>query len=123
MKLKHFFFYVFCFLAVFTNAQLVPADKEKVQGGELSIQPINHATFVLQYNNKNFYIDPTGGADAFKGLAAPDLIVVTDIHGDHFDPKTIEAINTNKAPIVMPQAVADKMPTADKEKMIVLKNG
>jgi L-ascorbate metabolism protein UlaG (beta-lactamase superfamily) len=123
MKLKPLFFFVFCSLAVFTNAQLVPADKEKVQGGELSIQPINHATLVLQYNNKNFYIDPTGGADAFKGLAAPDLIVITDIHGDHFDPKTIEAINTNKAPIVMPQAVADKMPTGDKEKMIVLKNG
>src|SRR3954471_14416456 len=110
MKLKCLFFSVFCFVTVFTHAQLVPGDKENVQGGELSIQPINHATLVLQYNNKNFYIDPTGGADAFKGLAAPDLILVTDIHGDHFDPKTIEAINTNKASVVMPQAVAEKMP-------------
>src|SRR4051812_32868844 len=124
MKLKNAYLLVFCFAAYFTQAQPVQPDKETVQGGELTIQPINHATLVLQYNNKNFYIDPTGGADAFKGLAAPDLILVTDIHGDHFDPKTIEAINTNKASVVMPQAVAEKMPaTIVKEKMIVLNNG
>jgi L-ascorbate metabolism protein UlaG (beta-lactamase superfamily) len=106
------------------QAQLIAADHEKVKGGELTIQPINHATLVLTYQKKNIYIDPTGGADAFKGLAAPDIILITDIHGDHFDPKTIEAINVAKATLVVPQAVADKLPeTVDKQKLIILKNG
>ncbi|MBA4141331.1 MAG: MBL fold metallo-hydrolase [Segetibacter sp.] len=109
---------------MFAQAQLAAPDVIKVKGGELTIQPITHATLVLGYHKKNIYIDPTGGADAFKGLAAPDLIVVTDIHGDHFDPKTIEAINTANAVLVVPQAVADKFPaTMNKQKLVVLKNG
>jgi len=102
----------------------IPADKIKVKGGELTIQPITHATLVLSYQGKNFYVDPTGGADAFKGLAAPDVILITDIHGDHFDPKTIDAVNTNHATLVVPQAVADKLPaTTDKSKLMIIKNG
>jgi L-ascorbate metabolism protein UlaG (beta-lactamase superfamily) len=124
MKLKLTFAFFLCLSIMFTNAQRPEPDHEKVKGGELTIQPINHATLVLTHHNKNIYIDPTGGADAFKGLAAPDLILITDIHGDHLDPKTIDAINTTKATLVVPQAVADKLPaTTDKQKVIILKNG
>lgn len=106
-----------------TKAQLTPPDHEEVKGGELSIQPVTHATLVLSYLKNTIYIDPTGGTDAFKGLAVPTLILVTDIHSDHFDPKTIEAINTSNAILVVPQAVADKLPATGKEKMVILKNG
>jgi len=124
MQLKYAFTFLFFLMVTLAKAQLVPADHEKVTGGELTIQPITHATLVLSINKTNIYIDPTGGADAFKVLAAPSLILVTDIHGDHLDPKTIEAINTAKAIIVVPQAVADKLPaTIDKQALIILKNG
>jgi L-ascorbate metabolism protein UlaG (beta-lactamase superfamily) len=124
MKLKLAFASLLCLSTMFANAQRPEPDHEKVKGGELTIQPINHATLVLTYHNKNIYIDPTGGADAFKGLAAPDIILITDIHGDHLDPKTIDAINTSKATLVVPQAVADKLPaTTDKQKIVILKNG
>lgn len=107
-----------------TQAQRIAPDREKVKGGELTIQPVTHATMVLTYQNKNIYIDPTGGADAFKGLQAPDIILITDIHGDHFDPKTIEAINTKKATLIVPKAVADKLPaTMDRRKLVILNNG
>ncbi|MBC7400729.1 MAG: MBL fold metallo-hydrolase [Mucilaginibacter sp.] len=106
------------------KAQRPAADHEKVKGGELTIQPITHATLVLSYQGKNIYVDPTGGTDAFKGLAAPDMILITDIHGDHLDPKTIDAVNTAHAVLVVPQAVADKLPaTTDKTKLTILKNG
>jgi len=109
---------------VFAYAQRPDADHEAIKGGELTIQPITHATLVLSYQGKNIYIDPTGGADAFKGLGAPDMILLTDIHGDHFDPKTIDAINTTHAVVVVPQVVADKLPaTTDKTKLVILKNG
>ncbi|HEX8462678.1 MAG TPA: MBL fold metallo-hydrolase [Segetibacter sp.] len=108
--------------SVFSQAQHVQPDVVPVKGGDLTIQPITHATLVLSYHKKNIYIDPTGGADAFKGLEAPDLILITDIHGDHFDPKTIEAINVKKAVLVVPQAVADKL-TATDNKLVILKNG
>lgn len=124
MKLKCSLIILFSIIIRLSQAQLPTADVEKVRGGDLTIQPITHATLVLTYQKKNIYIDPTGGVDAFKGLSAPDIILVTDIHGDHFDPKTIQAINTAKATMVVPQAVADKFPAEmDKQKVVILKNG
>lgn len=124
MKLKLTLALLFSLASFFAQSQLPEADHEKVKGGELTIQPVTHATLVLGYDKKNIYVDPTGGANAFNGLAAPTLILVTDIHGDHFDPKTIEAINTANAMLIVPQAVADKLPASiDKQKLVVLKNG
>jgi len=124
MKQKLAFAILFSLMVFTTQAQNIPSDVEKVKGGELTIQPITHATLVLRYQKKNIYIDPTGGAEAFKGLDAPGIILITDIHGDHFDPKTIEAINVSNAVLVVPQAVADQLPaTTKKEKLIILKNG
>ncbi len=123
--MKNFTFTLLLSIAcLFAYAQRPAADHETVKGGELTIQPITHATLVLSYQGKNIYVDPTGGAAAFTGLGVPDMIILTDIHGDHFDPKTIDAINTNHAVIVVPQAVADKLPaTTDKSKLVILKNG
>jgi L-ascorbate metabolism protein UlaG (beta-lactamase superfamily) len=124
MKLKFAVALLSCLSLTFAKAQRPQADVEKVRGGDLTIQPITHATLVLTYQKKNIYIDPTGGAESFTGLAAPDIIIITDIHGDHFNPKTIEAVNTAKAVLVVPQAVAEKLPeTTDKQKLVILKNG
>src|SRR4051812_33308428 len=88
------------FTVTFAKAQRPEADHIKVNNGELAIQPITHATLVLMYNGKNIYVDPTGGDSAFMGLASPNIIIVTDIHGDHFDIKTIEAVNKSNAVLV-----------------------
>ncbi|MDO9375398.1 MAG: MBL fold metallo-hydrolase [Bacteroidota bacterium] len=105
-------------------AQRPPADQVKLRGGELTIQPIMHASLVLAYHQMNIYVDPTGGGSAYKGMAAPDVIIITDIHGDHFDLKTIDSINTKNAVLVVPKAVADKLPaTMNKQKIVVLNNG
>ncbi len=122
--LKSVIVLAFSIASLLTHAQRPAADVEKLKGGELTIQPISHATMVLSYKGKTIYVDPTGGADAFKDMAAPTLIVITDIHGDHFDLKTLEAINTGNTLLVVPQAVADKLPaTISKRKIVVLANG
>lgn len=123
MKYKLLFIFLFASV-LFAQAQRPQPDQVKVNGGELTIQPVQHASLVLTYNNKNLYIDPAGGAALFNGLAAPDMILITDIHGDHFDTATLSAVNTNNAVLVVPQAVADKLPaTMDKQKLVVLHNG
>ena len=90
---------------------------------EVAIIPISHATAVLQWKDITIYVDPVGGAEAFKGQELPDLILITDIHGDHFNLETLEALNTEKAKIMMPQAVADKMPDNFTPQIDVLNNG
>jgi L-ascorbate metabolism protein UlaG (beta-lactamase superfamily) len=90
--------------------------------GALSIQPIQHATLILTVNAVTIYVDPSN-ADLFKGMTAPDFILITDIHGDHFDLKTLDAVKKAGTVLVVPQVVADKLPAADKEQLVILKNG
>ncbi|MBS1563853.1 MAG: MBL fold metallo-hydrolase [Bacteroidetes bacterium] len=105
------------------SAQRSAPDTLSTKNGPLIIQPIQHASLVLATPATTIYVDPAGGADNYKGVAAPGIILITDIHGDHFDLKTLEAVKTAATLLVVPQAVADKLPAADKEKLVVLKNG
>ncbi len=124
MKFKSLLLLLFVGSFCIAQAQLPAPDTEKLADGKLTIQPVNHATLVLGYNQTHIYIDPVGGVAAFAGLAPADLVLVTDIHGDHMDPKTLQAINTEKTIMVVPQAVADKLPVDfDKSRIIVLPNG
>jgi len=104
--------------ALFVLAQ----DTIKTEKGDLTIHPIEHATFVMKWNGKTVFVDPTKGGDAFKEHGRPDLILVTDIHSDHFDPKTLAAVRASDAVLIVPAAVADKM-GADKGAAKVLANG
>lgn len=92
---------------------------------EKSVQiiPVEHATMILEWGEIVIYVDPVGGAETFKNQKLPDLILVTDIHGDHFSLETLESLNTEKAKIIMPQAAADKMPKKFVPQIDVLHNG
>jgi L-ascorbate metabolism protein UlaG (beta-lactamase superfamily) len=102
--------------------QALAQDTIKAEKGDITVVPIEHATFVMKWNGKTVFVDPTKGGDAFKEHGKPDLILVTDIHGDHFDPKTLSAVRTSDAVLIAPAAVADKM-GADQGAAKVLANG
>jgi len=104
-------------------AQRETFDAVPAANGRIIIQPIVHASLVLGYNELTIYVDPTGGAKNYEGLKQPDMIVITDIHGDHFNLETLNAINTDHATLIVPQAVADKLPENLKSKAVVLNNG
>ncbi len=98
------------------------ADTFKTKKGDLIIQPVLHGTLVMKFNEKIIYVDPYGGAKAFKGMAKPDLILITDIHGDHLNEDTLDAIGINDTPIIVPQAVADKMSDKYQNQLHILAN-
>jgi len=105
------------------TAQVSPSDVVDTKEGPLTVQPIHHASLILTINGITIYADPSG-ADFFKGMKAPDIILITDIHGDHFDMNTINAVKKpTTVVVVLPQAVADKFTPADHVELIVLKNG
>jgi L-ascorbate metabolism protein UlaG (beta-lactamase superfamily) len=105
------------------SAQRISPDTIALSKGTLIVQPINHASVVLTAAGKTIYVDPVGGAAKYQGLAAPDIILVTDIHGDHFDTATLQAIRKSGTVLVVPKAVADKMSDADKTGVVVMANG
>ncbi|MCF6223387.1 MAG: MBL fold metallo-hydrolase [Flavobacteriaceae bacterium] len=122
MTFKIAILFLFLFVSTFCIAQRPPSDIIKTDKGDLIIQPILHGTIVFQWNNKTIYIDPYGGAAAFAGIAKPDIIFITDIHGDHLNEKTLNELQLNNTKIVAPQAVADKLPAKFKQDLIVLNN-
>jgi L-ascorbate metabolism protein UlaG (beta-lactamase superfamily) len=112
-------------IVIFEAAPVVRETPDVISTGKgpLTIQPLVHASLVLSLQNLTIYADPTGGAANYAGLKAPDLILITDIHGDHFDLKTISDVRTPNTVIVVPRAVADKMPDSVKGKAVILSNG
>src|ERR1700722_10478916 len=102
------------------TAQRIAPDTIALKKGSLVIQPINHASVVLTAEGKTIYVDPVGGAAKYQGLAAPDIILITDIHGDHFDPATLRGIMTKSTMLIVPQSVADKFKDAGE---VVMANG
>ena len=89
----------------------------------LDIHPISHASMVLQYDDLTIYIDPVGPLAGYESFPDPDLILITDIHGDHFSMETLNALQTEKAKLIMPVAVAEQMPESFTPQIDVLDNG
>ena len=78
---------------------------------------------VLEWNKLAIHIDPHAGRERFKEFPAPDLILITDIHGDHLDVPTLQGLNLAKARIIAPQAVVDLLPEDLRKIAAPLANG
>ena len=101
----------------------IAGDAVSTSQGDLVIHPIDHATFVMGWNGKAIYVDPVGGADRFAGLPSPDVILVTDIHGDHLNAETLLALATPQTTIVAPAAAAEQLPAGLMGQTTTLANG
>ena len=99
------------------------ADKIKTAKGDLEVHPVRHGTVVFNWNGKTVFVDPVGGAALFKPYGVPDLVLVTDIHGDHFNKGTLEAIVKDKTVVITPEAVAALAPEGLKKRITTLANG
>lgn len=101
---------------------------DDLNGGEagreegLFINPISHATMVLQWDNSTIYVDPVGGKNLYASYNSPNIILITDIHSDHFDANTIQSIITEETLLIVPQTVFDKLPKELQLKTEVLNN-
>ncbi len=112
-----------CLLSGTLFSQHPEADKIETAKGPLTIQPIYHGSIVFTWDGKTIYVDPYHGAEGYKGMPDPDIILLTDIHPDHLDLQTLAAIHTLKAIIVAPQAVKDQLPDDLKNKTVMVPNG
>jgi L-ascorbate metabolism protein UlaG (beta-lactamase superfamily) len=110
--------------AVSTEVAANTTDADKIKEKEapdLKITPISHATFLMEWDGMVFYIDPVGGADLFKDFPTADYVLVTDIHGDHMDQKTLDGVVTENTKLIFPKAVKDNL--VGFESGIVINNG
>ncbi|GAA4274733.1 MBL fold metallo-hydrolase [Aquimarina gracilis] len=97
------------------------APEKKV--ADIIIDPIGHASAIIEWKNKVIYIDPNGGAKPYTNKKSPNIILITDIHGDHMNIDTLDSLDMAKAEIVVPQAVAEKLPASYTERLVIINNG
>ena len=107
---------VFALVASFS---LAAADTDEIpaEGGTIAITPIMHGSVQVEFGGKVIQVDPWSDGD-YSAAKKADLILVTDIHGDHLDPEAIANIKKDGAAIVVPSAAADKV-----EGETILSNG
>src|SRR6202453_105452 len=72
--------------------------------GAVKITPLYHASTLIEAGGKIIYLDPAKPAN-FAGAPKADLILITDIHGDHMDPDSIAEISKAGTDILAPPAV------------------
>jgi L-ascorbate metabolism protein UlaG (beta-lactamase superfamily) len=91
--------------------------------GPIEVRAIGHATFVLEWQGKTIYLDPVGAIERFTGSDPPDLILITDLHGDHLSVEIVQAIATPETRIIAPPEVVERFPADDRGQLTPLANG
>jgi len=89
-----------------TEPQVFPTSS-----GSVTISPLNHASTLIEAGGKVIYLDPAKPVN-FSGHPKADLILITDIHGDHMDPDSIKEISKVDTEIFAPPAVVQTVITA-----------
>lgn len=84
-----------------------PVEEFNTNAGTVKITPIHHASLMIEGGGQVIQIDPQSQGN-YEGLPSADLILITDIHGDHMDPKAIEKVRKAGTTIIAPKAVVDK---------------
>lgn len=93
-------------------------DRFSTPKGTLSILPIEHASFVLGWEGKAIYVDPSGRNIGDATLPQADAILITDPHYDHLDPVYVARLRQPRTVVVGPEAAAARAPMD-----VVLHNG
>src|SRR6266550_2714983 len=111
-----------CAAAVSLHA-MAPPDTIQAKGGPITIQPITHAALQLKYGSQIITVDPTMMGGDYNALPKADIVLITDIHGDHLDPATIAKASKTGTAVVIPGAasaqVKDGMVIANGEKKTI----
>jgi L-ascorbate metabolism protein UlaG (beta-lactamase superfamily) len=85
-------------------------DELATAAGPVKFHPVQHATFWFEVGGKVVWNDPWSKADLTGPKA--DLILISDIHGDHFDEAGITAVRKPDTIVIAPPVVVEKLPGA-----------
>jgi L-ascorbate metabolism protein UlaG (beta-lactamase superfamily) len=102
--------------AVLAQPNTIPAT-----GGAIVVTPIQHASVQVEHAGRVIQIDPAQGN--LSRAKPADLVLVTDVHGDHLNPEALSKVRKAGAPVVMPDAVHSQAGDRIKPPIEVLANG
>jgi L-ascorbate metabolism protein UlaG (beta-lactamase superfamily) len=74
--------------------------------GDLTVQPLYHATLELDAGGKHWIVDPWSKAPLDDRKA--DVVLITDVHFDHLDKDAIAKVSKDGTVVVGPAAVGEQ---------------
>jgi L-ascorbate metabolism protein UlaG (beta-lactamase superfamily) len=90
---------------------------------EVVMTPIFHAAVVLEYDGLTIFVDPYDKPEKFASFGAPDMVVITHTHGDHFNQDVLSSLDLSGAELFGPAAVTEKAGEMGFKKVTALANG
>ena len=87
------------------------ADTIPATGGNIEVTPMAHAHVQIEYGGKVIHVDPSNMGNLATAKPA-DLVLITDVHGDHMDPAAIDRVKKATTAYVAPAVLADRFPGA-----------
>ena len=109
--------------AALAQSDAMEEDIFDTDSGEIAIIPVAHASLVMKTPSMVIYNDPVGGADTYSGMPAPDLVLITHEHGDHYNVETLQGIVADNTRIITNPAVFGMLPEDLKSKASAIGNG
>ena len=101
-----------------THDEATPPARQQEASPDLVITPIYHASLMLQFGDTVIQVDPWSRGD-YQSLPMADVILITDVHGDHLDVEAASLLMGARTVVVAPSAVGDRWGGVD----VVLANG
>lgn len=102
---------------------MFPSAKAQDKIDDVTISPIEHATFTLTWKGKTLLFDPSVEKAKLNKVKSPDFIFITDIHGDHFNISNLKNLDLSKSTLVVPPAVAEQLSDDLRKKSYIIRNG
>ncbi len=87
------------------------------------VDPIGHASMILTFGDTDIYVDPVGDEADFVNKPEADIILITDIHGDHLQEAVLVQVLRDTTTLIAPQAVKDQLSETLANRVLVLNNG
>ncbi len=99
------------------------SDTFATNNGQIVVHPVSHASFVMEVPELVIYNDPVGDVSAYKKYPAPDLILLTHHHSDHYNPKTLAGLMSEGTKILANPKVYEMLPAKLKAAATSIANG
>jgi L-ascorbate metabolism protein UlaG (beta-lactamase superfamily) len=93
-------------------------DVIRTSAGDLRITFIGHGTLMFTFGGKVIHVDPNSQMADYAKLPKADLILITHEHRDHFDPKALGLLRTEKTMMILTNTLTKQI-----EGGIVMNNG
>mgnify|MGYP003650202473 CR=1 FL=1 len=105
------------------RAEAHGSDTFETPNGTITVHPVSHASFVMETPAGTIYSDPVGDASQYADYPAPDLILITHEHGDHYNADTLAALVQNGTQMITNPAVYEMLPEDLKSRASQVANG